>query len=80
VRQYVAKRHFGAIMKTTLISWFLVIETGRLLLHPEPHMEPKRYYEFHISGSDVDGGRKACAAARDQLLKWGVNAECQEIP
>lgn len=67
-------------MRQFLITTFLLVETGRIMLYPEPHVEkPVIVYSWDISYGAKDGGRQACADVRMNLLNVGITATCLEL-
>ena len=65
---------------SSLLTWFLIVETGRLLLTPTPHIEPPKIAgQWDISKGSKDGGRGACEDAKKLAVALGYKAECQEL-
>jgi hypothetical protein len=56
------------------LAWFLYVQTGRILLYPEPHVEPPVLAKVY---DRYDTGYSECQEDRDDWKLLGYEAECQ---
>jgi len=64
----------GRVLLSITLAWFLYVNTGRILLYPEPHVEPPRLVKVY---DNWETGYDECQEDRADYKLLGYEAECQ---